>query len=77
MLGGLSVMIESQYPGIAIQAVAMTLGTLACMLLAYRAGVIRATTLQAGRDRRHRGNLLGVHGQLAVVPVWISRFCIP
>ena len=43
LLGGLSAMIESQYPGIAIQAVAMTFGTLACMLLAYRAGLIRAT----------------------------------
>jgi uncharacterized YccA/Bax inhibitor family protein len=43
VLGGLSAMLESQYPGIAIQAVAMTFGTLACMLLAYRAGVIRAT----------------------------------
>jgi uncharacterized YccA/Bax inhibitor family protein len=43
VLGGLSAMIESQYPGIAMQAVAMTFGTLACMLLAYRAGLIRAT----------------------------------
>ncbi len=43
VLGGMSAMIESQYPGIAVQAVAMTFGTLACMLLAYRAGVIRAT----------------------------------
>jgi uncharacterized YccA/Bax inhibitor family protein len=43
VLGGLSAMVELQYPGIAMQAVAMTFGTLACMLLAYRAGVIRAT----------------------------------
>ena len=43
VLGGLSAMVESRYPGIAMQAVAMTFGTLACMLLAYRAGVIRAT----------------------------------
>jgi uncharacterized YccA/Bax inhibitor family protein len=43
LLGGLSAMIERQYPGIAIQAVAMTFGTLACMLVAYRARVIRAT----------------------------------
>ena len=43
VLGGLSAMIESRYPGIAIQAVAMTFGTLACMLIAYRAGMIRAT----------------------------------
>jgi uncharacterized YccA/Bax inhibitor family protein len=43
VLGGLSAMLEKQYPGIAIQAVAMTFGTLACMLLAYRSGLIRAT----------------------------------
>lgn len=43
LLGGVSAMIEAQYPGIAMQAVAMTFGTLACMLLAYRTGVIRAT----------------------------------
>jgi uncharacterized YccA/Bax inhibitor family protein len=43
VLGGLSAMIESQYPGIAMLAVAMTFGTLACMLVAYRLGVIRAT----------------------------------
>ena len=43
VLGGLSALVESRYPGIAMQAVAMTFGTLACMLLAYRAGVIRAT----------------------------------
>ena len=36
-------MIEMRYPGIAILAVAMTFGTLACMLAAYRLGVIRAT----------------------------------
>ena len=43
VLGGLSAMIESRYPGIAMQAVAMTFGTLACMLVAYRSGMIRAT----------------------------------
>lgn len=43
VLGALSAMFEARYPGIAIQAVAMTFGTLACMLLAYRSGAIRAT----------------------------------
>jgi len=43
VLGGLSAMLEAKYPGIAVQAVAMTFGTLACMLLAYQTGVIRAT----------------------------------
>jgi uncharacterized YccA/Bax inhibitor family protein len=43
VLGGISAFIEAAYPGIAIQAVMLTLGTLVCMLLLYRARVIRAT----------------------------------
>lgn len=43
VLGGISASVEAQYPGIAMQAVAMTFGTLACMLAAYRTGLIRAT----------------------------------
>ena len=42
-LGGISAMLEMQFPGIAMQAVGLTFGTLVGMLLAYRAGVIRAT----------------------------------
>lgn len=42
-LGGISAMIERVYPGIAIQAVSLTFGTLFVMLLAYKSGVIRAT----------------------------------
>jgi len=42
-LGGASAMINMAYPGIAIQAVALTFGTCFCMLLAYRSGLIRAT----------------------------------
>jgi uncharacterized YccA/Bax inhibitor family protein len=42
-LGGISVVFEASYPGIAIQAVFLTTGTLAAMLVAYRSGVIRAT----------------------------------
>jgi uncharacterized YccA/Bax inhibitor family protein len=42
-LGGVSAMINTAYPGIAIQAVALTFGTCFCMLLAYRSGMIRAT----------------------------------
>ena len=34
---------EAQYPGIVIQAVGGTFGTLACLLLAYQSGLIRAT----------------------------------
>ena len=43
MLGGISSIFEAQYPGIVIQAVALTFGTLFCLLIAYRSGVIKAT----------------------------------
>jgi uncharacterized YccA/Bax inhibitor family protein len=42
-LGGISVTLEQKYPGIAIQAVGLTFGTLACMLALYRTGVIKVT----------------------------------
>lgn len=42
-LGGISAMAEASYPGLPMQAVCLTAGTLACMLVAYRAGWIRAT----------------------------------
>jgi uncharacterized YccA/Bax inhibitor family protein len=34
---------EFQYPGIVVQAVTLTFGTLFALLMAYRSGVIRAT----------------------------------
>jgi uncharacterized YccA/Bax inhibitor family protein len=43
VIGGISAIFEAQYPGIVIQAVALTFGTLFCMLMAYRTGIIRAT----------------------------------
>ena len=36
-------MLESIYPGIVIQAVALTFGTAGCLLVAYKSGVIKAT----------------------------------
>jgi uncharacterized YccA/Bax inhibitor family protein len=42
-LGALSATLEVRYPGIAIEAVALTFGTCFCLLLAYRSGLIRAT----------------------------------
>ena len=42
-LGGISSIFEKTYPGVAIQAVGLTLGTLFVMLLAYKTGMIRAT----------------------------------
>ena len=42
-LGGISVIFDQQYPGIAIQAVYLTFGTLFALLLAYTSGYIKAT----------------------------------
>lgn len=43
VLGGLSAVLEARFPGIVIQAVGLTFGTLFCLLVAYSTGVIRAT----------------------------------
>jgi uncharacterized YccA/Bax inhibitor family protein len=43
VLGTVSAMYEARFHGIAIQAVGLTFGTLLALLVAYRAGVIRAT----------------------------------
>lgn len=40
-LGGLSSLLEASYPGIVIQAVGLTFGTLAALLAAYASGTIR------------------------------------
>ena len=42
-LGGISAMFEARFPGIVMQAVGLTFGTLAALLIAYRSGLIRAT----------------------------------
>ena len=42
-LGGISAMFELRYPGIAMQAVGLTFGTLFVLLLAYHSGLIRVT----------------------------------
>jgi uncharacterized YccA/Bax inhibitor family protein len=43
VLGGLSAALDLRYPGIAIQAVSLTFGTLLVLLLAYRSGLIQVT----------------------------------
>lgn len=48
-LGAISAIINAKYPGIAFQAVLLTIGTLFTMLFLYRSGRIRAT------DRFRRG----------------------
>ena len=42
-LGGISAMFELSFPGIVIQAVALTFGTLFCLLMAYKSGLIKVT----------------------------------
>jgi uncharacterized YccA/Bax inhibitor family protein len=42
-LGGLSAVVDLRYPGIAIQAVGLTFGTLFVLLLVYSSGVINVT----------------------------------
>ncbi len=43
VLGGLSATLELRYPGIAIESVCLTFGTMFVLLLAYRSGMIRVT----------------------------------
>ncbi|MBD79820.1 MAG: hypothetical protein CL840_12975 [Crocinitomicaceae bacterium] len=48
-LGGISVFFEMMYPGIAMQAIALTLGTMFSMLFMYKTGMIKVTEkLRAG-----------------------------
>jgi uncharacterized YccA/Bax inhibitor family protein len=43
VLGGISAVFEQRYPGIAIQAVGLTFGTLFVLLFLYRTGIIKVT----------------------------------
>jgi uncharacterized YccA/Bax inhibitor family protein len=43
VLGAISVSLEARFPGIAIEAVSLTFGTLFVMLLVYRTGIIPVT----------------------------------
>src|SRR5204862_6439984 len=64
-LGGISAMFERTYPGVAMQAVGLTFGTLFVMLLAYKTGMIRATqgfklgviAATGGRSEEHTSEL--------------------
>ncbi len=59
-IGGISAMFERRFPGIAIQAVALTFGVLAVLLLAFRAGLIRVT-------QTFRSIVVGATGAIALV----------
>lgn len=59
-LGGVSALFEASYPGIAIQAVLLTFGTMTVMLLAYRSGMIRAT-------EKFKSGVIAATGAIALV----------
>ena len=42
-IGGISALFEAQFPGIVIQAVALTFGILLCLLFVYKSGIIKVT----------------------------------
>ena len=42
-LGGISAVFEAKFPGIVLQAIGLTFGTLFCLLMAYKSGFIKAT----------------------------------
>tara|TARA_E500000331_G_scaffold298221_1_gene297933 strand:+ start:550 stop:1308 length:759 start_codon:yes stop_codon:yes gene_type:complete len=42
-LGGITVIFEAKYPGIAIQAIGITFGILASLLVCYKTGIIKPT----------------------------------
>ena len=58
-LGGLSAVFDMRYPGIAIQAVGLTFGTLFVLLLAYRSGLIPVT-------QKFRMGIIAATGGIAV-----------
>ena len=43
VLGGISYLMEMRFPGIVIQAVSLTFGTLFCLLVAYKSRLIKVT----------------------------------
>jgi uncharacterized YccA/Bax inhibitor family protein len=61
-LGGFSALLERKYPGIAIQAVGLTFGVLAVLLVAYSMRLIRVT-------QQFRAVVIGATGAIALLYV--------
>lgn len=61
-LGGITLFFEIMMPGIAFQAVGLTLGVFICMLVAYKTGVIKAS-------EGFRAGLMAATGAVALVYV--------
>jgi uncharacterized YccA/Bax inhibitor family protein len=66
-MGGISAELERRYPGIAVQAVGLTFGVLATMLLGYTTGIIRVT-------QRFRAIVVGATG--AIMLVYLASFVL-
>lgn len=68
-LGGISAFFERQYPGIVIQAVALTFGTLFCLLAAYKSGLVQAT-------ENFKLGIVAATGAIALIYLvsWIMSF---
>jgi len=67
VLGGISALFESLYHGIVLEAVGLTFGVLACMLLAYKSGLIRAT-------ERFKVGVIAATG--GIVLVYVASFVL-
>ena len=69
LIGGLSVMFEARFPGIVIQAVGLTFGTLFAMLILYRSGIIKVTD-------KFRTGVFAATGGIALVYMftWMMSF---
>lgn len=59
-LGGISAVFEANYPGIVIQAVSLTFGTMFVMLMGYRSGFIQVT-------EKFRAGVMAATGAIAFV----------
>ncbi|MCB2194581.1 MAG: Bax inhibitor-1/YccA family protein [Bacteroidetes bacterium] len=59
-LGALSAFFEASYPGIVLQAVALTFGTMLVMLVGYRSGIIKVT-------QKFRAGIIAATGAVALV----------
>jgi uncharacterized YccA/Bax inhibitor family protein len=66
-IGGISAVLEKRYPGIAIQAVGLTFGVMAALLLAYTLGLIRVT-------ERFRAIVVGATG--AILLLYLASFVL-
>ncbi len=66
-IGGISIIAEASFPGIVLQAVGLTFGVLICLLVAYRAGIIKVT-------EKFRAGVMAATG--AVFLVYMATFIL-